>query len=190
VLGLVERAEHVTKMGFKEKGESIVVVGMTEWELGGSEYFHMLGLSGRAPPVLDFELERRTQNSVLECIRNGLVKACHDCSKGGLGVALAEMAQAGGKGALVDLRTVPSADMRDDELLFSESNSRFILTTSNPGLVLENLSKHKVPAVIAGKVGGNSLNLTMRTTKLDCNLDAVRAAYMNSLQRILEPWQK
>ena len=103
---------------------------------------------------------------------------------------MAEMALAGAKGALVDLRTVPSADMRDDELLFSESNSRFILTTSKPDLVLENISKHKVPAAVAGKVGSNSLNLTMRTTKLDCNLNAMRAAYMNSLQAILEPWQK
>lgn len=190
VLGLVEKAEHVTKMGFKENGEAIVVVGTTEWELGGSEYYHMLGLNGAPPPALDFELERRTQSTVLECIRNGLVKACHDCSKGGLGVALAEMALAGAKGALVDLRTLPTADMRDDELLFSESNSRFILTTNKQDLVLENLSKRRIPAAVAGRVGGDSLNLTMRTTKLDCKLDAMQAAYVTSLREILEPWQK
>ncbi len=190
VLGLIERLEHVTKMRFNKDGESIIAIGKTKAELGGSEYYRLLGLSGVSPPSLDFQLERRTQLAVLECIRNGSVTACHDCSKGGLGVTLAEMALAGAKGASVDLRRIPSDEMRDDELLFSESNSRFILTTNNPTGVLELLSKHEVPSVVAGVVGGDTLEITLRKTKLDCGMDALRDAYFNSLEKVLEPWQK
>jgi len=190
VLGLLEKAEHITKIGFRKDGETIIVVGETKRELGGSEYHRMLRLIGNAPPALDFQLESRTQRVVLECIRRGLVTACHDCSKGGLGVALAEMAIDGCKGASIDLRNAPGDEMSDDELLFSESNSRFILTTNNPAQVLETFSSHRVPAAIAGTVGSASLRLTLRSSKLECKVDALRAAYANSLQEILEPWQK
>jgi phosphoribosylformylglycinamidine synthase len=190
VLGLLEKAEHVTKMSFREDGETIIVVGETKPELGGSEYFHALGLSGKAPPALDFQFESRTQRAVLECIRRGQVTACHDCSKGGLGVALAEMAIAGSKGASIDFRNAPADEMSDDELLFSESNSRFILSTNNPAEVLEALSRHEVPAAVAGTVGGDSLKVILRASKLECRVDALRPAYVNSLQEILEPWQK
>lgn len=191
VLGLLDKAEHVTKMRFRKDGEAIIVAGETKRELGGSEYYHKLGLLENAPPVLDFQLESRTQRAVLECIGKGLVTACHDCSKGGLGVALAEMTIEGRNGAYIDFRNVPAdGDMSDDVLLFSESNSRFILTTTNPTEVLETLSSRKVPAAIAGTVGGASLRLALRSSNLECKVDALGAAYVNFLQEILEPWQK
>ena len=190
VLGLIERSDHVTTMGFKKNSETLVIVGRTKRELGGSEYFHMLGLNGVAPPHLDFELERGTQAAALECIRKGFTSACHDCSKGGLAVALAEMALSGEKGATVDLRTAPANEMRDDELLFSESNSRFLLATKNPMTVLRTLSEHRVPAAVIGTVGGDSLNLILPNSHLHFPLDILQAAYAMSLQGIMEPWQK
>lgn len=189
VLGLIEKLEHVTKMGFRQNGEAIIIVGKTRRECGGSEYYRLVGASDGSPPALDFELEKRTQRGVLSCIRGGLVTSCHDCSTGGLGVALAEMAIAGEKGATVDLKAIPADGIRDDELLFSESNSRFILTTSNPSAVIDTLSRYNVPAAFAGTVGGNSLTLATRNNILDCKLETLEAVYLNSLPEILEPWQ-
>jgi len=134
---------------------------------------------------LDFELEKRTQLAVLECIRKGLVTGCHDCSRGGIGTALVEMALNGSKGAIVDLRKAPGDEMRDDELLFSESNSRFILTTRQPNPILELLSKRQVPGAVVGTVGGDALEFKMRKSDLRCKLDILRGAYEGSLERNL-----
>ena len=189
VLGLVERPEHVTKMAFKDT-DTIIVVGRTKRELGGSEYYHSMGISGLNPPALDFELEKSTQAIVLNCIKRGYVTACHDCAKGGLGAALAEMAISGDKGASVDVGSVPADVMRDDELLFSESNSRFVLTTGKPSLLMSKLAEHNIPAAIVGQVGGDELRLMLRAHSPKWDLNSIRDAYHNSLQRVLEPWQK
>lgn len=190
VLGLIEGPEHVTRMGFRQDGETIVAVGKTMPELGGSEYYHTLGFDGLRPPILDFEVERRTYDAVLECIRNGLITACHDCSQGGVAVALAEMTLVANRGASVDLRSLPRDDMRDDELLFSESNSRFLVATNTPKRVLESMHTHMIPAAAIGEVNGSSINLTLPHEEFELGLDRMRAAYEDSLQRILEPWQK
>ena len=190
VLGLIDRPEHVTKIAFKQDNETIVAIGKTRQELEGSEYYHLLGLTGTIPPSLDFQLEKETQAAVLECIRGNLVVACHDCSKGGLAVAMAEMAISSDKGVTADLRELSRDEMRDDELLFSESNSRFLLSTNNPDQVLGVTSKHDVPATIIGKVGGKSLTLALPNCELQSSLHAMRVAYGDSFRRILEPWLK
>jgi phosphoribosylformylglycinamidine synthase II len=190
VLGLIEGHEHITKMGFRQDGEAIVAVGKTMPELGGSEYYHILGFDGLRPPILDFEIEKRTYGALLECIRNGLITACHDSSKGGIVVSLAEMALVGDKGASVDLGKLPADEMRDDERLFSESNSRFLVATNTPRQVLESMHRRMIPATAIGEVGGRSLNLKTPRNELELSLDRMRVAYEESLQRILEPWQK
>jgi phosphoribosylformylglycinamidine (FGAM) synthase-like enzyme len=159
-------------------------------ELGGSEYYHVLGFDGSRPPTLDFENERRAYDALLECIRNGLITACHDCSKGGIAVALAEMALVADRGASVDLRSLPRDQMRDDELLFSESNSRFLVATNTPKQVLASMRAHMIPAAAIGEVHGTSLSLTMPHNEFELSLDRMRVAYENSLREILEPWQK
>lgn len=190
VLGLVQKADHVTKMGFKQDGEAIVAVGTTKRELGGSEFYQLLNASGTAPPSIDFELEKRTQDAVLECIRSHLVTACHDCSKGGLGISLAEMAIVGVRGATIDLRNLPAEKMREDELLFSESNSRFILTSNKPDIVKQKLLESRIPSALIGKVGGSSLEFTANVGMFSLDLVAARTAYSTALGRIMEPWQK
>ncbi len=190
VLGLIKKPEHATKISFKKAGEAVIVAGETKPELGGSEYYRSLGLDGNAPPALDFQLEIRTQRAVLDCIRRGLVTSCHDVSKGGLGAALSEMAIAGGMGATVDCMAIPGENLRDDERLFSETNSRFVLTTDRPAQILRALSYANVPAAAAGRVEGNSLHVRLRSGSLRCELGSLRAAYTNSLQETLEPWQK
>jgi phosphoribosylformylglycinamidine (FGAM) synthase-like enzyme len=100
------------------------------------------------------------------------------------------MAIASDKGVTADLRKLPRDEMRNDELLFSESNSRFLLSTNNPDKVLGVMSKHDVPAAIIGKVGGKSLTLTLSNGELQSSLPAMHVAYVDSFRRILEPWLK
>ena len=186
ILGVIEKPEHVTRIAFKE-GDTVVAVGRTKLDLGGSEYYRLLSLTGSTPPALDFNREKSTLNVVLECIEKGYVTACHDCSKGGLAVALAEMSISGAIGASLDLRSVPADRMRDDELLFSESNSRFMMTTDKPQQLLSHLAEHGIPALAIGTVEGSSLHFILHKHELRCDLTAMQGAYVNSLEKILEP---
>jgi phosphoribosylformylglycinamidine synthase len=124
--------DDVTKavsMDAKGEGDLIYVVGKTYNEMGGSHYYAARGFIGNSVPQVRPEEGRRTMESLSTAIKNGLVRACHDCSEGGIGVSAAEMAFAGGYGMKIDLRKVPKSDevLRSDVLLFSESNSRFIV---------------------------------------------------------------
>lgn len=116
-------------MDVKSPGNRIYVVGKTYTELGGSHYYAIHGFIGnRAPKVRPAE-GKRTMETLSHAIAQGLVRSCHDCSEGGIGVAAAEMAFAGGLGMQLSLTNVPrDAEVTtDDVLLFSESNSRFIV---------------------------------------------------------------
>ena len=116
-------------MDFKRAGNLIYVVGTTKNELGGSAYFGTRSFVGNKVPRVDSKSARELMNKLSQATEKKLVRACHDCSEGGIGVALAEMAFAGGLGANIDLKSVPMSEpvKRDDFMLFSESNSRFLL---------------------------------------------------------------
>ena len=97
--------------------------------MGASHYWKQAGAIGMCVPRVDVDLGRRVFDAMADAIEAGLVTSAHDCSEGGLAVAAAEMAFAGDVGARIDLAAVPVSDdvTRDDEILFSESNSRFVL---------------------------------------------------------------
>ncbi|WP_297535503.1 phosphoribosylformylglycinamidine synthase subunit PurL, partial [Thermococcus sp.] len=113
--------------GAFEGGLLIGVVGLTKPELGGSELFARLGVEGGLAPRVNLEEEKANASGVLEAIRRGLVKAVHDVSRGGLAVALTEMAVAGKTGFTADLSKVPSETSSPIEVAFSESHSRYIV---------------------------------------------------------------
>ena len=117
---------------FKAPGQRIYILGLTRAELGGSELAQELGLSGGQVPQVDALAARKRYLAVHEAIGQGLITACHDLSDGGLAVGLAEMAIAGRIGAEVDLAAVPvpAGDMRAEEILYSESASRFLVTVA------------------------------------------------------------
>lgn len=123
--------EDVTKavtMDFKGPGNLIAIAGLTRSELGGSHYFEGKGVAGDSVPGVDIPTSRKIMNTLHQAMEQKLILSCHDCSEGGIGVALSEMAFSGQVGAYVDLSTVPlESVMRDDYILFSESNSRFII---------------------------------------------------------------
>jgi phosphoribosylformylglycinamidine synthase subunit PurSL len=129
VLGVIEDVTSVVTMDAKRPGDVVYVLGETRAELGGSEYYALRGHLGSSVPRVDAARARSLYEALSSAIARGLVASCHDCSDGGLGVALAETAFAGGFGVDIDLRRVPGAgDLRDDVTLFSESPSRFVVT--------------------------------------------------------------
>jgi len=127
-LGIVPDIRRVVSMDLKKAESLIYLVGNTLPELGGSEYYRLNGYIGKSVPQADASSMRRQMRAVPKAIDAGCIQACHDLSEGGLGVAVAEMAFSGGLGVEVNLQQVPALQVgRDDFLLFSESNSRFLL---------------------------------------------------------------
>ncbi len=128
-ISVMEETSRAVSMDFKQAGNLVYVVGTTQNELGGSEYFRAQGFVGNNVPRVNPRRARDLMNSLSMTTEKGLVRACHDCSEGGIGVALSEMAFAGGLGATINLEAVPLGESidRDDFILFSESNSRFLV---------------------------------------------------------------
>ena len=128
-MSLVDDIDKCVTMDLKKPGNLLFVVGRTNNEMGGSHYYKIHGALGANVPRLDLELAPRIAKRLAAAIAEGLVASCHDCSEGGLAVALAEMAFAGGLGVEADLRGLPrSRDCsRTDAQLFSESNSRYVV---------------------------------------------------------------
>jgi len=154
-LGQVEDVRRCVTMDLKEPGNFLYILGLTKEELGGTQFVLVHGLDGGQVPTVDPALARRIFRQLHEAIKGGLVRACHDLSEGGLAVAAAEMAFAGGLGARIMLAQVPcllsegappvweaysaveAMELRPHPLashpgaeailLFSESNSRFLV---------------------------------------------------------------
>lgn len=129
VIGTVPDVRKAITMDAKHPGDLIYVVGETKEELGGSEWLAMKGFIGNRVPRVDAKTALTIYRAIHRAVEEGLIASCHDCSDGGLGVALAETAIAGALGLAVDLRRVPyRGAQRDDYLLFSETASRFVVT--------------------------------------------------------------
>ncbi len=127
-LGVVPDIRKAVSMELKEPGNALYLVGVTKPELGGSEYLRLQGELGGSVPRVDAERNIEAYMRVLDAMDEGAVRACHDCSEGGLAVAVAEMAFTGGLGVDLDIGKVPVSEaMRDDVLLFSESNGRLLV---------------------------------------------------------------
>ncbi len=134
-LGQIDDVARCVTMDFKQPDGAIYLIGLTRRELGGSHFALVRGLSGGQVPTVDPAAARRTFAALHRAMAAGLVRACHDLSEGGLAVALAEMAFAGGLGATIEIDAVPcqfdeqnfaSPQQRHAALLFAESNSRFL----------------------------------------------------------------
>jgi phosphoribosylformylglycinamidine synthase II len=128
-LGKMEDVRKAVTMDVKKPGDLVYVLGKTFPELGGSEWYALHDAVGNGVPKVDVKTAKARYKALHRAIIAGLIASCHDCSDGGLGVALAETAFAGGLGLEIDLRSIPAEGIsRNDELLFSESQSRFVVT--------------------------------------------------------------
>ncbi|WP_144494684.1 phosphoribosylformylglycinamidine synthase subunit PurL [Bacillus pumilus] len=124
MVGLVEDTAHITTQSFQQAGDVIFVIGETKEEFAGSELQKMTEgrIYGKAPEI-DLNVELARQEALLAAIQNGLVQSAHDVSEGGLGVALAE-STFGTDGLGADIQI----DLNNEASLFSETQSRFVVT--------------------------------------------------------------
>lgn len=128
-VSVMEDVWNAVSMDIKETGNLVYIIGLTRPELGGSHYYHIHGYKGNNVPKVDPVMGKNVMNALSQATKSRIVKSCHDCSEGGLAVAAAEMAFAGGYGMTLRLSAVATegAIHLDGTLLFSESNSRFIV---------------------------------------------------------------
>lgn len=193
VAGLMNLKD-VETMNFKNNGDKIIIIGETRPELGGSEYERAVhGIVQGNPPEVLLDEEHRSADTVLKLIRGKVgVTAVHDCSSGGLGVAISEMAISGDTGAIINLSKVPSsAGMTPSEILFSESHGRYILTVRKDAVkrIITNL-KDNIPAAVVGEVGGDSLIFTDQEHAeeievMTLKLDEVKKSYQGVIEKFM-----
>jgi phosphoribosylformylglycinamidine synthase len=134
-IGLIKDRSHITN-NVPINGDSVFILGQSSEEMAGTEYCSLIGHTeyGNVPKV-DLETDRKNNLAILDLIQNGLIDFVHDCSNGGIGTALAELAISGNVGIEIDLQKIPNSCSRHDFLLFSETHSRFIIGTRNTNSV-------------------------------------------------------
>nr|MBA2623754.1 phosphoribosylformylglycinamidine synthase II [Chthoniobacterales bacterium] len=190
MVGLVEREEHITTQFFKNAGDVIILVGEIGDELGASRFLKVChGLKAGLPPRLDFAREKRVQNAVRELIHAGLVKSAHDCSEGGLAVALAESCfnPAGLLGAVVQVSSLRwhAGGHFEACALFNESQSRIALSVA-PGNVDDvqlGLRAAAVPYCRLGTVGGDELRIDLPNASYRWSITDLYDAWFNAIAR-------
>ena len=200
VVGIVEKPEHVTTQWFKDEGDVIILLGEIVdandpiLGLGGSAYLQVIhGQKTGSPPRCDLETAKTLHTTLLGLIQSGLVKSAHDCSDGGLAVALAEscISQLVARetprliGATIDLSAVK--DVRLDALLFGETQSRIVISCKplDAVKVVERARLMGVPAIQIGKVGGDKLAIKTATGEFIAPLAELHDAWWNSIARAM-----
>ncbi|HUF28880.1 MAG TPA: phosphoribosylformylglycinamidine synthase subunit PurL, partial [Gemmatimonadaceae bacterium] len=185
MVGLVESIEHATRSTFARDGEAVVLLGEPTDELGGSEYLAWIhGVVAGRPPRCELDAERRLIDALLAGIGAGAVTSAHDCSDGGLAVAIAECAIMDRErpvGADIDLRAWPDVPAR--ALLFGEAQARVVLSTADAPLVLAIAREHGVPAREIGRVRADSDTLTIAIAggTIDAPLDRLARIYHETI---------
>jgi len=177
-VGIVEDVRKAITSDFKEEGNSIYLVGETREEMGGSEYYRLIGAKSTMVPKVDLEELKIRSEQLLKAMDLGLVVSCHDVSHGGLAVALAEMCFGGNIGAEVDIGSLGA--MRSDFKLFSESATRWVCEVKKGS---EKEFESRVEARKIGEVGGETLRIRDNTRWLfNVHLNIMRDAWKNALK--------
>lgn len=185
-LGVLNTLKNIVTLTFKNVNDCILLIGETLPEMGGSEYYYSIhGIEGGIAPKVDMKREKSTIDFVLSSIQKNYVNAVHDCSKGGLGVALSLMSVKSDRGIEIDLSKTNIGKLRLDELLFSESHSRFIVTTpeSNVKDLLELAKRQGIPAYHIGNVSSSSQVVFRYEDNqiVNCDLKNMKTAWENTI---------
>ena len=184
MVGLIEREEWITTQYFKAAGDVVILLGEFGDEIGGSHYLKVVhGLKAGLPPRIDFERELALQNALRELIRAGYVRSAHDCSEGGLAVAIAESCfnPDGFLGATIDL--ADAGAQRLDQVLFNETQSRVVISTmpENAEAVLQLFVQRGLPAHRLGTVGSSELAITATGETLRWPIQEIHADWYNAV---------
>ncbi len=191
-IGVMDDISKAVSMYAKKPGDLLYLVGLTYNELGGSHYYELLGHSGNVVPRVYPGHALKTFNALSEASSKGLILAMHDCSEGGIGVAAAEMAFAGGLGMEIFLEGVAYEPankisggkdcLRNDFVFFSESNSRFIVEVARPH---QKAFEDTLKGVDWGLIGSVSEGNEFKVYGLDGKI-----CVKDSIYNLKESWQK
>jgi phosphoribosylformylglycinamidine synthase len=189
MVGLIEKEEHITTQFFKAAGDVIILVGEIGDEMGGTRFLKVCyGRKEGLPPRLDVERELAVQNSVRELIRAGLVRSAHDCSEGGLAVALAESCfnPEGLFGAEIGFTN--AAHRPATTVLFNESQSRIVISCApnDAGKITAMLSAENVPHQKLGEVTRDTLAIELPDTELSWAIETIHDDWFNAIRRAVE----
>jgi phosphoribosylformylglycinamidine synthase II len=183
ILGLIDNKPLVPKA--IEKDDLLLVIGVTKDEMGGSEYYEYIhDLIGGKCPKVNMKESKQNQQTILSLIKNDQIKIAHDCSKGGIAIAISELCIKSKIGCTVDLEKIPSEKLTLDELLFSESHSRFLVVFNKKNLkTIESiLQKAGVTYGIIGKFRGADIEFKKKTTSIcRVRVDKAEDRWLNSL---------
>ena len=187
VIGLIDKKP--LKIQKINSGDSLIMIGNTKDELGGSEYSEYIHkfIGGKCPAV-DFSESKKNMNSVLDIIENELIKSAHDCSKGGLTIAISELCMINQIGCNVSLEKIPGEKLDSDKILFSESHSRYLVTFENKNLekLEEVLKKHNVSYSLIGEFTGDSILFSSDSKPIiDLSVDKAQKTWFNSLKEMV-----
>ncbi len=190
-IGIIEDTRKKISMPLKREGNLIYIIGETFSELGGSHYAKFSLEAGGKAPNVDFKKAHMIFSKLSELLgkqkaEEKIVAACHDCSEGGIAVALAEMAFASGLGAEIGLKNVPLGEKisRDDFILFSESNTRFIVEVEAERQREFEKAMKGIAFAEIGKVTGTGklvVNGLEKPAIINSGLDDLRSAWKSTL---------
>jgi len=187
MVGVLPDVQRRADMALKRSGDVLLLVGEAAGSLGASEMLARLhGTVAGAPPALDLEREAAVQEVVRSLIQDGLCDSAHDAAEGGLAVALAEMAIAGGVGLDVTLPGVPGT--RDDAVLFGEGPARIVVALEDEDRVAraqERCAQAGVPCHRLGSSGGTEVRMRTVRGAFAVPLANLRAAYHGPLAEAL-----
>ena len=194
VVGLLEHADRVMSRRFREPGDTIVLLGNSHGELGGSEYLKVIHeLVRGVPPALDLAAERALELLLVALSEERFVRSAHDCSDGGIAITLGECCfDTAGMGAEVELDRVRVAGSEAVNLaaaLFGESASRVVIGVSPDDVtaVLQRAAAAGVPAKVIGRTGGNRLRIAVAgQTVIDVSVDEAERVWSSAIEKYFE----
>ncbi len=186
MLGLIEDTALITRQWFQGPGHVIALLGETLPGLGGTEYLRLIhGKECGKGPIMDLGVEKPLQEACLEVIKTGIILSAHDCSEGGLAVALAESALNPAGSVGVDVALGEDSTLRPDEVLFGETQSRILVSLEEKDLkALEDISTQKgVPLKVIGRTAIDGFRIK---GLVETSLNSLHEAFRTSLQKRVE----
>jgi phosphoribosylformylglycinamidine synthase II len=188
MVGLIDEERRITTQWFKNIGDAIILIGDIGDELGASHFLKVChGRKEGRPPRLDLTGEIAVQEAVRALIGEGLVKSAHDCSEGGLAVALAESCfnPAGHFGAEIDFS---ATELRADQILFNEAQSRIVISCApdDAEKTLSILETKGVPHCQLGKVGTETFRIKLPGSQLSWPIADLHDDWFNAIRRAVE----
>jgi phosphoribosylformylglycinamidine synthase II len=187
-IGIANDIRNCISSNFKSEDNILYLVGNnTEKELGGSEYYKLLNIKNGTVPRVDISILKKSMKGLLSSIEKGYVSSCHDISEGGLCISLSEMAIGGNIGAEIDISNI-NQNLRSDYILFSESNTRWVLeiTRNNCKNFEKNLEKSKVPFTRIGFTKKGKFTITYNKKRIiNQNVKDIGYKWKNSITDIM-----